>query len=91
VFPNAESWLPERWLDCTKEELLRMEKGYWAFGSGSRQCLGRHVATIMVRFALAGIYTNFETSVVDDKEFGYDPRVPRGLGKKLMLRFVHVA
>lgn len=90
VFPQADVWMPERWLDRTSEELAEMEKWYWAFGSGSRQCLGRNVAMLITRYALAGIYTNFETSVVDDAVFNYKNDVAEPLGDKLLLKFVHL-
>ena len=43
VYPNPEEWLPGRWLGdpADREE---MEKWFWAFGSGSRSCMGRNVA-----------------------------------------------
>ncbi|KAF2790985.1 cytochrome P450 [Melanomma pulvis-pyrius CBS 109.77] len=91
VFPQAELWLPDRWLNSSSEKLAEMEKWFWAFGSGSRQCLGRNVAMEIMRFALAAIYTNFETSVVDDAGFNYKSFVTGNLGNKLSLRFTHVA
>lgn len=91
VFPQSELWLPDRWLNRSDEELAEMEKWFWAFGSGSRQCLGRSVAMEIMRFALAAIYTNFETSVVDDTGFNYNSFVTGSLGNKLMLKFTHVA
>jgi hypothetical protein len=90
VFPQPELWLPDRWLDCSAGELAEMERWFWAFGSGSRACLGRNVAMEMMRYALAGIYTNFETSVVDDKGFGYESFVTGSLGNRLVLGFTRV-
>jgi hypothetical protein len=43
-----------------------------------------------MRYALAGIYTNFETSVVDDKGFGYESFVTGSLGNRLVLGFTRV-
>ncbi|KAF2001786.1 cytochrome P450 [Amniculicola lignicola CBS 123094] len=91
VFPQPELWLPDRWLKCSSQELAEMEKWFWAFGSGSRQCLGRNVAMEIMRYALATIYTNFETSVVDDTGFNYNSFVTGSLGNRLMLKFTHVA
>jgi cytochrome P450 len=39
VFPEAEKFRPERWLD--KERRSEMEKCFLAFGMGSRGCTGR--------------------------------------------------
>ena len=44
VFPNPESWRPERWLDATKEQKAEMNRWFWAFGSGARMCLGVYFA-----------------------------------------------
>jgi unspecific monooxygenase len=49
VFPDPESWLPERWLNQTKEQMDNMMRWFWAFGSGGRMCIGNH-------FAIQGIY-----------------------------------
>jgi hypothetical protein len=44
VFPNPAEWRPDRWLEASEEELVRMKKWFWAFGSGGRMCIGRHFA-----------------------------------------------
>jgi len=90
VFPQPELWLPDRWLNRSATELAEMEKWFWAFGSGSRACLGRNVAMELMRYALAGVYTNFETSVVDDEGFGYEKFVTGSLGNRLLLGFARV-
>jgi cytochrome P450 len=85
IFHDPERWLPERWLDRSPEELAAMERSYWAFGSGSRQCLGRNVAMEIMRYVLASIYTSFETSIVDSSRF-----VKGSVGEELMLEFKKV-
>lgn len=49
VFPDPESWLPERWINQTKERTDEMMRWFWAFGSGGRMCIGSH-------FAIQGIW-----------------------------------
>ncbi len=45
VFPDAESWLPDRWTKATPPaDLVRMRKWFWAFGSGGRMCVGSNLA-----------------------------------------------
>jgi cytochrome P450 len=48
VFPNAESFKPDRWLSDRTEErearLKEMNRWFWAFGSGARMCIGNHFA-----------------------------------------------
>lgn len=44
IFPDPDAWLPERWLDQTKERTDEMMRWFWAFGSGGRMCIGSHFA-----------------------------------------------
>ena len=44
VFPNAETWLPRRWLDADQGKKDEMMRWFWAFGSGSRMCVGSNFA-----------------------------------------------
>lgn len=91
VFPNPEAWIPDRWLHLTKEEAVEKEKWFWGFGSGSRMCLGKNLAMEMIRYAVAAIYTNFETSLVSTEGFGADGTFVTGkTSDELMLRFKHV-
>ena len=46
VFPKPDEWLPQRWSEASPEERKEMEKWVWVFGSGSRICIGRHLAVI---------------------------------------------
>ncbi|KAI9754728.1 MAG: hypothetical protein M4579_004575 [Chaenotheca gracillima] len=48
VFPDPESFIPERWIESPPEKLKEMEQAFLAFGSGARICLGRHIATLEV-------------------------------------------
>ena len=44
VFPEPNTWKPERWLDAGKDAKEEMVRWFWAFGSGGRMCVGRHFA-----------------------------------------------
>ena len=44
VFPDPELWLPERWTRSSDEEKKRMREWVWGFLSGSRICIGEHLA-----------------------------------------------
>lgn len=44
VFPEPKAWKPSRWLEATEEKKAEMLKWFWAFGSGSRMCIGSHIA-----------------------------------------------
>lgn len=46
VFPDPESWLPERWERITPEKRKQMKQWVWSFLSGSRVCIGEHLAIL---------------------------------------------
>ena len=46
VFPDPESWLPERWGQATFEGRRQMKQWVWPFTSGSRSCIGEHLAML---------------------------------------------
>lgn len=51
IFPEPESFVPERWLD--KEEFKRLSKYMNPFGRGTRSCIGLEVANLEI-YILAG-------------------------------------
>jgi unspecific monooxygenase len=46
VFPDPETWIPERWIKASKPEKDEMMRWFWAFGSGARMCTGSHFALL---------------------------------------------
>jgi unspecific monooxygenase len=46
VFPEPELWKAERWLRASPEEKTEMMRWFWAFGSGSRMCIGSSFAML---------------------------------------------
>lgn len=69
VFPSPESFVPDRWLlEHTNEaQLTEMNRHFWAFGSGGRMCIGRHLAIQEIKLIVAAVWTNFRTSIVDSE------------------------
>ena len=59
VFPEPESWRPERWLNATK----RMELNWIPFGTGCRACPGSNLAVTELKYMIGTIFRMF-TSVV---------------------------
>ena len=45
VYPQPDTWQPERWLNATSPQLAEMNRWLWVFGSGGRMCIGSHFAT----------------------------------------------
>ncbi|KAH0364489.1 cytochrome P450, partial [Aureobasidium melanogenum] len=92
VFPEPGCWRPERWLDEKGGVDGGGEKArwFWAFGSGGRMCVGSNLAVLEMKGIVAAIWSNFETTIVDDAGMehvdGYLAE-PRGLdGSFLRLR-----
>ncbi|CAG8906912.1 unnamed protein product [Penicillium nalgiovense] len=58
IFPNSQSFVPERWMDPTQR--LHLEKYLVAFSKGSRQCIGIPLAKAGILLAVATIFRDFE-------------------------------
>jgi len=77
---EAEKWVdndPRRW--------------FWTFISGSKMCVGNNLAMMIMKLAVAGIYTNYTTYVIDDEGIEQlDRAVASPAGDKLILGFNRV-
>ncbi|MCJ1312913.1 hypothetical protein MMC25_006589 [Agyrium rufum] len=83
VFPEPETWRPERWLEADEAQRREMGRWWWAFSSGGRMCIGSNFAMqdavwnlaadltcaylLEMKVVLAAIYTNFQTELVSDE------------------------
>ncbi|KAL7800600.1 cytochrome P450 [Trichoderma afarasin] len=54
IFPNSHSFIPERWFVKGKQR-RDMERSLFAFGKGSRQCLGMNLAYCELYLALTAL------------------------------------
>lgn len=74
VYPNPGEWKPDRWSD-TSSDLATMKTCFLGFGHGSRQCIGRNVATNFVMKMIAGLLLRYDIElensdlVLGTKEF----------------------
>jgi len=59
VFPSPDTFLPERWLECSQAELANMNQHMMPFGTGTRVCGGQNLAQMMLRIAIAAVIRNF--------------------------------
>ncbi|KAL6232759.1 hypothetical protein BDW75DRAFT_242661 [Aspergillus navahoensis] len=46
VFPDPKAFIPERWLESTLANLKEMKQSFFAFGAGSRTCVGKNISLI---------------------------------------------
>ncbi|KAH6997470.1 cytochrome P450 [Ilyonectria destructans] len=65
VFPNPDAFRPERWMDASEEELKIMEQSFFAFGAGTRTCIGRHIAVMEMAKIIPELLRTFEISLAD--------------------------
>lgn len=88
IYPNPTEWLPERWLEPEPGNIEDMRRSFWAFGSGGRMCLGSNFALQEMKLVLAGIYTNFTTTIINDEGIEQeDSYIASPVGRKLMIEF----
>ncbi|KAF4333829.1 benzoate 4-monooxygenase cytochrome P450 [Fusarium beomiforme] len=93
VFPDPDKFCPERWLEAKGDADRRRHQ--WAFSSGGRGCIGKHLAMAEMKTLLRDVYSRYETEpdismksesmVMDDQLISSRP-----LGKRCLLKFVPV-
>lgn len=66
VFPEPETWNPERWLGADEAQQREMARWFWAFGSGGRMCVGSNLAMLDMKATMVGVWGSFSTEIVDD-------------------------
>ncbi|KAH8896733.1 cytochrome P450 [Thozetella sp. PMI_491] len=83
LFPDSEIFIPERWLDSRGLKRRELEKGFFAFSRGSRQCVGMNLAQCELYLVTAALALRvfprmklYETTV-EDVEYNYDMLVAR--------------
>ncbi|KAI0010300.1 cytochrome P450 3A13 [Xylariaceae sp. FL0662B] len=91
VFPEPGAFKPERWLAATGE--LDRKRLFFAFASGGRGCIGKHLALAEMKILLREVYSRF-TTVPDPSMTAEDMQMsdlvissqPRG--KKCLMRLI---
>lgn len=73
VFPDADLYIPERWLQAEGESdsaydarLTHMHRHMIGFGKGVRMCLGMNLARAEIKLALANMYWRFSSALCRD-------------------------
>lgn len=87
VFSHPESWLPERWLNASEDQLREMHRWFWAFGSGGRMCVGSNLAIYQMKHIIAAIWANWRTVIVDERGIEQsDAYTAPPMGRRLIVR-----
>lgn len=88
-FPDAESFLPDRWLEGAADAHASAKRVSTPFGAGPRVCPGRYLALVEMKLALATVLSQFNLEGVDTPD-GQEARenmsftmTPMGLTLKL--------
>ncbi|KAG5764694.1 hypothetical protein H9Q72_007246 [Fusarium xylarioides] len=64
VWPDADDFAPERWLDADGN--TDRQRNFFAFGLGARTCIGKHLAMAEMRVVLNAVYTKYRTKPAHD-------------------------
>ncbi|KAF1950190.1 cytochrome P450 monooxygenase [Byssothecium circinans] len=67
---DSRTYRPERFIEKRPSE---MRYHYWRFGFGPRQCLGKHLAELMIRILLVHLLENYTLSFQEDNSIDRDP------------------
>ncbi|KAK1450551.1 cytochrome P450 [Colletotrichum melonis] len=94
VFPNPDTFSPERWLSPTGE--AERKRHMFAFAHGGRGCVGKHLALAEMKILLRGIYGRYSTvpdpSITPESMRSHDQIISaRPYGQRCLLRFVSIA
>ncbi len=64
VYPNPDKWDPDRW-SAETADLATMKASFLGFGFGSRQCIGRNVATQFIMKMIATLLLRYDIELED--------------------------
>ncbi|OCL14764.1 putative cytochrome P450 pisatin demethylase [Glonium stellatum] len=70
VYPDPEKFIPERWLESSEEQLKQMEQSFFAFGAGSRTCIGKNISLMEMTKIIPQLLREFEVTLTyPDREW----------------------
>ncbi|KAK6067506.1 cytochrome p450 [Seiridium cupressi] len=88
VYTDPLCWNPKRWLEGSCDNATAAKKWFFAFGAGSRSCIGQNIALELFRVSLATVYTRYATSVADESNYpGANEPMSPALTDKLFIKF----
>ncbi|OJD29667.1 cytochrome p450 family protein [Diplodia corticola] len=68
--PDADAFRPERWLDEGNKQ--KMHRFFFAFGGGSRTCIGKNIAMLEMSKVLPTLLLHFDFRLADKNEHPKD-------------------
>lgn len=91
VFPDPDTFKPERWLEAEGD--AERKRAFFAFASGGRGCVGKHLAMAEMKILLRDVYLRFATlpgEGMDDGMMEMQDQLisARPKGQRCLLRFI---
>ncbi|KAJ2905396.1 cytochrome P450 [Zalerion maritima] len=68
VWPDAKSYVPERWEDVHASHKTDSQVSYWPFSAGSRVCIGKNFALQEMHLTLVELLRRFEFGYVEGQD-----------------------
>jgi len=72
LYPDPESFKPERWLGLSREEEVRLWEQTMIFSYGPRVCLGKEMALMELRMLLAALVLKYSWIGIPDRPGHWD-------------------
>ncbi|KAK3682632.1 cytochrome P450 [Podospora appendiculata] len=93
VFPDPNTFNPDRWLDPKGD--AERKRQFFAFANGGRGCVGKHLALAEMKMLLRAVYSRFETrpdETMKPEEMEMSDQLisSRPSGQRCLLRFLPV-
>lgn len=60
IFPDPNTFKPERWIDVEAGQLTRMNRAWIAFGAGRHSCSGQHIAMLEITKLIPTLILRYE-------------------------------
>ncbi|KAJ9642832.1 hypothetical protein H2199_004353 [Coniosporium tulheliwenetii] len=68
VFEDPEAFRPERWIEASKEKLREMEQSFFAFGAGTRTCIGKNISLMEMSKVVPQLLREFEVRLTEPEK-----------------------
>lgn len=69
---DADCWRPERWIEASDAKKAEMKNSMFAFGAGSRTCIGKNVSYLEMYKLVPAVLRSFDVSVTLDRDYSTD-------------------
>ncbi|CAI9629299.1 unnamed protein product [Alternaria burnsii] len=67
---DSEKWRPERWLEASEQKKAEMKNSMFAFGAGSRTCIGKNVSYLEMYKLVPAVLRSFDIELAyPDREW----------------------